>query len=784
MRHILPFRLFLYILREALPFICLTLLVLTALIFAQQVAKQSEILFQSNAAFYLTMKVMFYLLPSVIVITLPFSLLIGSLLALNRLTSDNEIIAARASGISLPIIAQPLLACGLLGIATCAYLTISLNPYIFSQAKLLKNQLILIALTAPLKPQTFDNHFPNHVIFLKDIDKISGDWVGVFIVRKSANGDSSVLTAERGRLRMTQSNPVALEVELQNGILVNYNEKLPEKQNAIKFTQQAIKLSNDNPSLASLIEKDRTTQELSLAQLVSKDKSALSPQEKRQAKAEWHKRLSLPVACLVLVVLAIPLGTKSGRQAGKAMAFSIGFMLAILYYLISVAGQNLALSGSLPIWFGMWLANIIGLLVALVLFQSQLKFSIPKLKRISNTQQVVAVEQSNLNKGTLKPLLSKRISGHNKANIVNLINYLLLSEYIKFFLISVAVLVFTSLIFTLFDLVPSIAKSGLGWGYALGYLAYLSPQITYYITPFAVLLGILTVFSVLMKSNQITALLASGQSKLRLALPLIVFSLLIIASLFYLSERVLPAANQEQDFRFNRIKGRKIEQSVVALDKNWVQGLDGSIFGYQFNPLDKRLLNTYAYKLADGSGSLQSILFYEEAKYLDNENWGSKTGWKANIQQIDQSAAIQYFSLNSLAEETTILVPDGHKLFTRVVNEATKMDFNQLKSYIRYLANLGTPTTSLRVDLEKKLAFPFSCLPLIAIGFPLALKNSRRGTMAGIGLSIIIGFTYWITASVFESIGRQAYLPPGLSVWGPQALFFALGFVLMFRLKK
>ncbi len=781
MQHLLPFRLFAYILREALPFILLTLIVLTALIFAQQVARQSEILFQSNAAFYLTVKVLVFLLPGVLVITLPFSLLIGSLLALNRLTSDSEIIAARASGISLTTIAQPLLACGMSGIAICGYLTISVNPYIFSQAKLLKSQLILIALTAPLKPQTFDNHFPNHVIFLKDIDRFSGDWIGVFIVRKLPNGESSVLTAQRGRLRMTQSNPLALEVELQDGILVNYNERVPEKQNAIKFTQQAIKLSNDNPALASLIEKDRTTQELSLAQLVTKERSSENSLEKRQAKVEWHKRLSLPVACLVLVVLAVPLGTKSGRQAGKAMAFSTGFMLAILYYLISVAGQNLALSGSLPAWFGIWLANIIGLLGALILLQSGSQVSLfHRATKVVTSENKLTEPQ----KTQLKPLLSKRISPLNKATIINLINYLLLSEYAKFFFISLAILVSTSLIFTLFDLVPSIAKSGLGWWYAFGYLAYLAPQITYYVTPFAVLLGILTVFSVLVKSNQITALLASGQSTLRLALPLIAFSLLIIASLFWLSERMLPMTNQEQDFRFNRIKGRKIEQTVLALEKNWVQSLDGNIYGYQFNPTDKRLLNTYAYRLSEGTGALQSILFLAEAKFLSNDQWSSESGWTANLEQLDQSVAIQYQPLTETTKETRILIPEGNRLFTRVVNEATKMDFGQLKNYIRYLANLGTPITSLRVDLEKKLAFPFSCLPLIAIGFPLALMNSRRGTMAGIGLSIIIGFTYWITASVFESIGRQAYLPPGLSVWGPQALFFALGIVLMFRLKK
>ena len=112
------------------------------------------------------------------------------------------------------------------------------------------------------------------------------------------------------------------------------------------------------------------------------------------------------------------------------------------------------------------------------------------------------------------------------------------------------------------------------------------------------------------------------------------------------------------------------------------------------------------------------------------------------------------------------------------------MSFYELKKHVRYLSDLGATTTSLRVDLEKKLSFPFSCLPLLAVAFPLALRSSRRSTLAGIGLSILIGFTYWITASVFESAGRQAYFPPGLAVWGPQALFLALGVFVTFRLRR
>ena len=90
-----------------------------------------------------------------------------------------------------------------------------------------------------------------------------------------------------------------------------------------------------------------------------------SSEDKRtinQALTEWHKRLALPFACALLVILAIPFGTASSRKGGKAVAFAFGFGLAVLYYLLLLAGQNLALTGTVPAWLGIWLPNIIGVL--------------------------------------------------------------------------------------------------------------------------------------------------------------------------------------------------------------------------------------------------------------------------------------------------------------------------------------------------------------------------------------------------------------------------------------
>lgn len=778
MRFFPAFRFFRYLLLEALPFVLLTLLILTVLILAQQITRQSDLLFNSITSTLLSFRLILFLLPGILVITLPFSLLIGSLMALNRLSSDNEIIAARASGITLFQIAQPLLLCGLMGVILSAFLTIRIIPSLFTTAKSLRTELLLALLAAPLKPQTFNTQFPHHLIYIQDIDKSTGDWLGVFIIRNLDQDQSLVLTAQRGRLRMTQTTPLALEIELTDGLLLTTSITQPQKQTLTSFQQQEIKLSSENSALAQALEKGRNAQELSLQQLAARSVTGETLQERRLAAVEWHRRFSLPFACLILIILAMPLGLTTSRQTGRAVAFTIGFAIAVLYYLTLIAGQNLAISGTLPAWLGVWLPNLLGSLFAGLRY-----FAWPsgRGKAWAQTNAILPNQNKRMLSLTRR---SPRHPSYRRPVFLSLINYLLISELLKYFLISLTILVLTSLIFTLFDLLPSLNRSGLGWQYAAIYLLFLSPQIAYYVSPFAVLLAALTAHGVLSRSNQLTALLTTGQSVMRLTWPLILCVLGIIASSFWVSEAILPLANREQDARYNRMKGKKIEQSVLALGRYWVRGEDATIYGFQINNPTNTLLNTTAYQISGVGGKLQELLQAQEAQAVNEQTWRIQQGWRYTI-DAQNHLRFQTIPFSSLDHPSNFLIiPDGTAIFRRIVNEAAKMTFQDLRSHIRYLSRLGATTSSLRVDLEKKLAFPFSCIPLIVLAFPLAFKNSRRGTLAGVGLSIMVGFTFWITASFFEGLGRQAYLPPGLSVWGTQALFLALGIFLLFRLRK
>ena len=111
--------------------------------------------------------------------------------------------------------------------------------------------------------------------------------------------------------------------------------------------------------------------------------------------------------------------------------------------------------------------------------------------------------------------------------------------------------------------------------------------------------------------------------------------------------------------------------------------------------------------------------------------------------------------------------------FERVETLAKEMNLLQLGVYIEKLEQEGQAATRYVVDWHDKMAFPLSCLIMAALSIPFAIKvNPRGGGVAiGLGLSLVIAFSYWIVHSLFIALGHGAYIPPAAAAWAPNVIF-------------
>jgi lipopolysaccharide export LptBFGC system permease protein LptF len=88
----------------------------------------------------------------------------------------------------------------------------------------------------------------------------------------------------------------------------------------------------------------------------------------------------------------------------------------------------------------------------------------------------------------------------------------------------------------------------------------------------------------------------------------------------------------------------------------------------------------------------------------------------------------------------------------------------------------------LRVQLQKKIAYPLITLVMAVIAIPFALSAGKRGAIAGIATAIGIGVVYWTVSGLFEAMGNLSQLPPAIAAWSPDVVFAFVGGYLILRI--
>ncbi|MCG3164032.1 MAG: hypothetical protein JMDDDDMK_05503 [Acidobacteria bacterium] len=790
MTNHIKWRLFWYTIKEATPLVFVLFTILTTLVFAQQIGKYSNLILSFQSSTEITREFLLSLIPGIAVITLPVSLLLGTIVTCSRLSSDNELTASQSLGISQITLARPFLTLGLLGTIITSYLSAYIAPASLRTLKSLRTQILLQEANARIKPHTFITSFPNLLLYVQNVDPQTREWLGVFLLQNDpAHGDSRLLTAERGQFRIESGQSLLLEAQLFNGISLEYSGQRPSDlntqfqpvspQSTAVFAKSTVKLADNQAGGSATNKEPGAIAEMTLGELSKLAEEAKTEKQGRQATAELHKRFAFPFACLILTAMTFILAIQGRRFSTRPRTVIVVLFLAMGFYLLLVVGQNLALSGAVPGWLGGWFANLAYGVFILKSFASNktpwsrfLSFlsSPVQVRDIRSVSTALPHDQERY-KATARP------SKGNRVTSLNLINYLLLSEIAKYFVLAISALVATSAIFTLFDLIPSIIKSGTSISYAASYLAYLMPQLAYHVAPFSLLVALLMSFSVLSKSNQMVIIAGAGQSRTRIVTAILVAAGALILLMWTLSNYLLPYTNREQDARYNKIKGRQLEQTTIAFARKWVFGKDNSVYSYQRVEQDNSLINASIYRLNNQSGLIQSATHFSKAAWVSGSTWKAENGW---MDVINSDSTIDRKAIEP--QSNVINITDGVSLFKRTTNESSKMSSWELQNYISQLKDLGAPTLELQIDLKKRVAFPFSCLVLAVLAIPfITVKQARRSSpLISISLSVGIGLVFWLLATLFEAIGKQDNLPTGMAVWGPHILFCAVGLYLSF----
>ncbi len=350
-----------YIFGELMSPFFLGLATITMVLFIQKIFRLAELVISKGVSLAATMKLFFLILPGFLVVTIPMSTLLASIIAFSRLSSDSEITAMKSSCVSLYRMLKPV---ALLAVVTCIVTTV-ISLFVLPGANRALKQhmfnMVKSSAMVAIEAGSFTNKFNNLIIYV-DKMKSADELEGIFLSDERSSKDSFVITARRGRLIADQQSlDVVLAME-EGTIHTSLREDQPYQQ--MTFTSGNLYMDINNIFLPTdqLTSGNKHIGTLALLREIERARQRGSATASMES--ELHMRLSIPFACLVFGLAGAPLGihrARTGRSAGLAIA--IGIFLG--YYLVLGSSRNIAEAGTVAPVLAYWLPN---LLIAIAAF--------------------------------------------------------------------------------------------------------------------------------------------------------------------------------------------------------------------------------------------------------------------------------------------------------------------------------------------------------------------------------------------------------------------------------
>jgi len=362
----LPFLLYSYTAVEILGPFFASFLIMNSVFFLVKLIPFLNIVLELNIGLADFVRLFTYLFPNMFLYSIPMAAMMGMIIAFSRLSSDTEILALKANGIGVYSLLPPVILVALVVALVTGYFAIQLIPTGETAMKQLMFQLAKEKIDKGIKENSFTEALGDVVVHVEDIDETTGKWENVWVSDMRGQQVPSITMAKSGSMT-GDTQKMQVTIILENGSL---NRPDGSYTQTVSFDRYQINIPLRIPGFTD--EKDlihQPSSSMTMSQL-----QAMATQYGRDTTwgreklVQYHKRLVLPVGCLILSLLGLPLGLQA-RSGKSAVGIPLGLVLFIFYYVFFTVAKNVAEDSRLPVFVAMWLPNVIFLVLTIFLIR-------------------------------------------------------------------------------------------------------------------------------------------------------------------------------------------------------------------------------------------------------------------------------------------------------------------------------------------------------------------------------------------------------------------------------
>jgi len=352
---------YLYLLKELVLLFLLSLAVFTFILVMSRLGKMADLVINKGVDLKDIVLLVAYSCPPFLTFTLPMAFLLSAVVVLGRLSSENEILALKASGINLMYLFVPIAALGLIVFWT-GFLNNSLLLSKSSDA--FRNTLANIAkkgISIEDKEGVFNDSIPGVVIYIDKVDTQNKVLGGIIISDDRDEGVRQTVAAQKGTVNIDTAS-YDLSFKLKNGSLQRWEKQL-DAYRSLSFKDYTFSLN-----LASVMpnrEWRKRPFEMDINEL-RKAFVGAKGESRYEYAVEIYKKLSVPFSIVAFVLLTVPLGVKR-KTEGKFSGVVYSLLIFICYYILTAIMENIGRVYEAPPFLVCFAPNILFSMVGLYL---------------------------------------------------------------------------------------------------------------------------------------------------------------------------------------------------------------------------------------------------------------------------------------------------------------------------------------------------------------------------------------------------------------------------------
>jgi lipopolysaccharide export system permease protein len=318
--------------------------------------------------FFSVIKIVIHTIPAFLIFVLPMSVMMGVLLALLRLSSDNEILAIKSGGIHIFRLLPPILFFSIIGCLMTLFMSIYGEPASRLATKQLLIQVVQSNLNVGLKERTFNDRFKGVMLYVNKINPKTGVLKHLFVQDHQDERRVRAIFAESGKI-ISDTKAGRFQLQLNNGT-INQVDQDQASVYSVHFDQYFFSLDIDQ--LVKNAQKDtkKSFKEMTLSEL----KKSLEHKDAEYVLRliTYHKKFAIPFACIVLTLLAMPLGIATQTRK-RSFGVILGLIFFLIYYVLLSISLGLAETSGLPPVLCIWMPNVLITLMAIYLLMRATK---------------------------------------------------------------------------------------------------------------------------------------------------------------------------------------------------------------------------------------------------------------------------------------------------------------------------------------------------------------------------------------------------------------------------